>query len=132
MIVVDASSVLDLLIGTEAAEGTRALLADHASWHAPELLDVEVLHVVRRWHQRGWIDGTAAERVVDELDEVPLHRHRHAVLRRRVWALRGRCTAYDATYVALAEALAAPLVTGDERLAKAAAGLVPVLSPRRG
>jgi predicted nucleic acid-binding protein len=132
VIVVDASSVVDLLIGTEVVAGTAALLREHASWHAPELLDVEVLHVVRRWHQRGWIDMASAERAVEELDELPLHRHGHAVLRRRVWALRDRCTAYDAAYVALAEALAVPLVTSDVRLAKSAAGLVPVLTPRRG
>src|SRR5438034_890167 len=61
--------------------------------------------------------------------EMPLVRHRHAALRKRVWALRDRCSQYDACYVALAELLDARLLTADVRLSRAATGLVPVTTP---
>lgn len=57
---------------------------------------------------------------VDDLADLPLHRYPHDFLLPRVWALRHNLTAYDAVYVALAEALDAPLLTRDRRLAKAA------------
>jgi predicted nucleic acid-binding protein len=55
--------------------------------------------------------------VLDAMAAFPLTRYPHRGLLPRVWALRDNLTAYDAVYVALAEALDAPLVTRDRRLA---------------
>ncbi len=64
--------------------------------HAPELLEPEVLAVVRRWVGRGWIGSDVADRAVAELGDLAVVRHGHASLRTRIWQLRHRCTTYDA------------------------------------
>ena len=82
---------------------------------------------------RGWLAAETAGRAVDELDELgelALVRHRHDALRRRVWELRDRCSAYDACYLALAETLGAGLLNTDARLGRAAHGLVDVAATR--
>ena len=94
--------------------------------HAPELIDPEVMSVVRRWTLRGWLSAEHGRRAVDELGELAVVRHRHVGLRRRVWELRDRCSAYDACYIALAELLDADLVTTDGGLGRVARGLVAV------
>ncbi len=87
--------------------------------HAPYLIDIEVAHAIRRHAANGLIDGAAGRRALADLALFPLQRHSHAPLLPRIWDLRENLTAYDATYVALAEALAAPLLTRDRRLASA-------------
>jgi predicted nucleic acid-binding protein len=68
-----------------------------------------------------------ASAAIGKLGAMRLKCYRHTPLRERVWALRDRCSAYDAAYVALAEALGMQLVTADERLARAVGALVPVV-----
>lgn len=126
MIVVDASAAVDLLLGTGRAGAVAQALRSVSQVHAPELIDPEVLSVVRRWTLRGWLRAENGRRAVEELGELALVRHRHAGLRRRTWKLRERCSAYDAFYVALTEALGAEPLTTDDRLRRAAGGLVPV------
>lgn len=126
MIVVDASATVDLLLGTERAGAVAKVVRTVRELHAPELIDPEVMGVVRRWTFRGWADPERGERAVEELGELGLVRYRHASLRRRVWDLRDRCTTYDACYVALAETLGADLLTTDDRLRRAVDGLVTV------
>jgi predicted nucleic acid-binding protein/plasmid stability protein len=127
VIVVDASAVVELLLNTPRAAGVRQVLSRVREAHAPELLEPEALGAVRRWLARGWIASEAAEQAVREMGELALVRHGHAPLRARVWALRDRCSTYQACYVALAEALDARLLTADVRLSRAAAGLVAVI-----
>lgn len=126
MIVVDASALVELLLNTPRAPEVRQALAAVGEGHAPELVEPETLGAVRRWLARGWISTEAGERAVRELGELALVRHRHGALRDRIWALRDRCSTYDACYVVLAEALDARLLTADMRLSRAARGLVPV------
>jgi len=102
------------------------LFAGGASLHAPHLLDLEVLHVLRRFERRGILRPSRAAEAVEDLLDLPLTRYPHAALADRVWELRGALTAYDAAYVALAEALHAPLLTRDAALASAAPRLARV------
>ena len=120
MIVVDASAVLELLLGGPAAGplGDR-LLRSSDSLHAPHLLDVELAQVLRRYTLAGEIDAARGAQAIGDLAVFPIQRYGHEPLLARIWALRRNITAYDAAYIALAEALNAPLVTRDARLARA-------------
>jgi len=119
VIVVDASAVIDLLLRTPAGRQVEARLFDRpAPLHAPHLLDVEVAQVLRRFVARGEVTPERGAASLRLLDAFPLRRHPHAPLLARMWALRSNLTAYDAAYVALAEALGAVLVTRDTRLGR--------------
>jgi predicted nucleic acid-binding protein len=121
MIVVDASAVLDMLLRTPAARALEKWLFDpEQTLHAPHLLDVEVAQVIRRYAARGEIDNDRGRAALADLADPPLYRYPHDFLLPRVWDLRNNLTAYDAVYVALAEALDAPLLTRDRHLAAAA------------
>jgi predicted nucleic acid-binding protein len=124
MLVVDASAVAELLLGRPAARRVEKHLADHDfDLHAPHLLDVEVLSALRRIVASGEAAPTRADAAVADFVDLPIERYPHDVLIPRVWALRENFSAYDATYVALAEALVeerVPLLTADARLARAA------------
>jgi len=120
VIVLDASAVVELLLNTPAAEGLADRVFDPAEAPAaPELLDVEVLQVLRRYARTGELSPERAHQAVDDLVDLPIARYSHHPLLERVWKLRDNLTAYDATYVALAEALEATLLTRDGRLASA-------------
>jgi predicted nucleic acid-binding protein len=120
VIVADASVVVELLLGTEMAPRAAArILAPGESVHVPHLLDAEVAQVVRRYVMTGVIEARRGKGALADLLDLPLHRHPHAIFLRRAWELRRSTSAYDAIYVALAEALAAPLLTRDRRLARA-------------
>lgn len=128
MIVVDASAVVDLLLRTERAAAVSAAIAGEEQLHAPEIAEPEVLAAFRRWLLRGWLAEAAAARAVGEFGELAIVQHPHAALRREVWALRDRCTIYDACYVALARVMEATLVTSDGPLARAAVPFVNVVA----
>ena len=120
MIVVDASALLEALLRTPVAEAVeRRLFADRESLHAPHLIDVEVAQVVRRYLASGQVDQARGQAALADHQALPLRRYPHDVLLPRVWELRHSLTAYDAVYVALAEALGCALVTADGRLARA-------------
>ena len=121
MIVVDASALLEALLRTPAANAVEErLFAPRQTLHAPHLLDVEVAQMIRRYAGNGEIDGTRGRLALADLADVPLRRYPHDFLLPRTWDLRNNLTAHDAAYVALAEALDAPLLTRDRRLAAAA------------
>ena len=108
-------------------------IADPAlALHAPHLVDVEVAQALRRYVREGDLDASAAQTALDDLRSLDLRRHAHEPLLGRVWALRENLTAYDAVYVALAEALDAVLLTCDGRLTRApgAARRVELVRPR--
>lgn len=118
--VIDASALLDVLLRTPESEPVaRRLFQSGQTLHVPHLLDIEVAQVVRRYAAAGKIDAARGSAVLADLMDFPLQRHRHDALLQRVWQLRHNLTAYDATYVALAEALDRPLLTRDSRLTRA-------------
>jgi len=119
MLVVDASCLYELVVGSEGAEAVRLRLAADVDHAAPHIVDVEVFGVVRREHLRGALDRTAAALAVEALAEWPGERFSHRPLLSRAWELRQTVRGWDAMYVALAEALDAPLLTTDARLAAA-------------
>ena len=120
MLVVDASVVFDFLTDPgERGTWAAARLSGAARLHAPHLLDLEVLAALRNSVFRGEMSRRHAAAAVDDLVELPIERYPPAPLLERIWQLRDRLTPYDAIYVALAEALALPLVTTDGRLARA-------------
>jgi predicted nucleic acid-binding protein len=121
MIVVDASAMLEALLRTPAAKAVEKWLFDpRQTLHAPHLLDIEVAQVIRRYSANGEIDSERGRAALADLADFPLHRYPHDFLLPRIWDLRNNLTACDAAYVALAEALDAPLLTCDRRLAAAA------------
>ena len=123
MIVLDASAAIEWLLGTSKAEAVEARLftgrSRSRSWHTPHLLDVEVAQVLRRLVRSQAVSQARAAQALDDLADMPLTRYPHDWLLPRIWALRANLTAYDAAYVAVAEALGAPLVTCDRRLTDA-------------
>jgi predicted nucleic acid-binding protein len=120
MIVVDASVVVEVLLGTAAGRAAAdRLFARGESLHAPELVDVEVAQVIRRYASIGELKPARAREAIADLEELPIRRYAHIDLLPRIWELRHNLTAYDAAYLALAEALRAPLLTRDTGLASA-------------
>lgn len=120
VIVLDASAVIEVLLQTEAgAPAAERLLTFDSLLHAPYLLDVEVAQVLRRFVARGELPEQRARLALQDLLDLPIERYSHEVLLPRIWALQLNLTAYDATYVALAEILGAPLLTRDSRIQRA-------------
>ena len=117
MIVLDASCLVELLIGTAQGRKVAARIADPSdSLHVPHLVDVEVIQALRRLVRDREIDAAEATMAIEVLRTLDLERHGHEPLLDRVWSLRGNLSAYDAVYVALAEALGTILLTCDRRL----------------
>lgn len=120
MTAVDASAILEVLLRTDRGDRIEdRLLSRGESLHAPHLLDVEVAQVLRRYAAAGRLTSDRGLEALADLSDLPIHRYPHDVLLPRIWELRHNVTAYDAAYLALAETLAAPLVTCDGRLASA-------------
>ena len=120
MIVLDASVVLEVLLRMPAGIAVEERLFEpEETLHAPHLLDVEVAQVLRRYALAGEVAAERCRAALDDLAGLPLTRYPHDFLMSRVWDLRANLSAYDAVYVALAEALDAPLLTRDQRLANA-------------
>jgi predicted nucleic acid-binding protein len=122
VIVVDASAaVLGLLNDGDA----RSYLADEP-FACPQLADAEVVHALRARVLRGEVSAADAEQAVTAWTRLGVYRVPVVGLLERVWELRENLSAYDATYVAVAETLDAPLVTADARLARAPGPTCPI------
>lgn len=120
MIVVDASALLEVLLNTPASgRVAHRLFGKDDTLHAPHVLDLEVAQVLRRYNLSGEIDAERSEEALQDLADLPLNRYPHDIFLLRIWGLRQNLTAYDAAYIALAEALDAPLITRDAALARA-------------
>jgi len=121
VIVLDASAAVDWLLQTAAGRRIDHRVASRQeSLHAPELLDLEIVQVLRRLLREGVISAARAQGAIEDLLELRIARYPQVVLLPRIWQLRHNLSAYDAAYVALAEKLGATLLTRDQALASAA------------
>jgi len=119
LIVIDASAVLELVLRTGKGKSIEArVLVPEESLHAPHLIDVEVAQALRRLVQLKELPAVRARQALDDHAALHIKRASHEDMLDRLWELRESVTAYDATYVALAEALDAPLITCDSKLAR--------------
>jgi predicted nucleic acid-binding protein len=120
VVVADASAVVEYLLRSPAGMGAAAIVeADDVDLHTASLCDVEVVSAVRGLLRGRALDLTRAFEALEDYADLPLARHGHVALVGRVLELRDNFSAYDATYVALAEVLSAELLTCDEALGAA-------------
>lgn len=119
MIVVDASAVLTALMGSMRSNRVLDRIEQvDDTFHAPQLLDIEIASGLRRYAKNGELSRVTAERCLLDFQGLRIERHSHVGLLPRIWELRQNLTAYDAAYVALAELLDCPLLTTDGKLAR--------------
>ncbi len=119
MIVVDTSALIDAVLARPTKPALVERLSDDSDLHAPHLIDVEILHALRRLALTKAVNEARVEDARTDIDDITLTRYPLGPLADRVWELRKHLTAYDAVFVALAEALEVPLITCDRRLARA-------------
>jgi predicted nucleic acid-binding protein len=119
VIVVDPSAAVALVLERGPEGEWAAGQMTNQDLHAPHLLDLEVASSLRRLARAGTITGRRGAQALEDLAELPVTRYGATLLLERIWELRSGLTSYGAAYVALAEALEAPLVTTDARLARA-------------
>ena len=119
--------MIELLLQSARAGGVLQAVTG-SDMSAPDLLNVEVVAVLRRLEREGAVRPSRADQAVDDLVVAPIRRWPTVSLVVGAWKLRQNLSAYDALYVALARTLACPLVTGDLRLARAPGLGVPVVT----
>lgn len=119
MIVLDASVVVELLTNGPLSDSLRRDLAGRSeSFIVPHLLDVEVVSALRNLIAGQRIDSHRSEQLLTGLATLPAQRYAHTPLLGRIWELRYNFSAYDAAYIALAEATHSVLYTSDAKLCK--------------
>jgi predicted nucleic acid-binding protein len=120
VIVVDASIIVEMLFRRPSGRVAETRFFEEGQTiHAPHLIDVEVGSALRRCARTGVAEPQRCEEALADFTNLSLRRYPHTILLQRMWWLRANLSAYDATYVALAEVLDAPLLTHDRRLAGA-------------
>lgn len=119
MIVVDASAVVEALLGGPASTAIATRWKADGDLHSVQLLDLEVLQALRRLVRAGEVDDARASEAALDFAALRVRRWSHVPLRDRVWELRHNVTAYDAACIALAERFDCPLITRDARLKRA-------------
>ena len=128
-IVLDASAMVEFILGSAKGQQVRTLIETNgADIHAPGLILAESLSALRSLERRTDITASRATAAATDLRSVPFTAYPTTPVFERIWALRGRFTVYDAHYIALAEVLGAPLITGDRKLATAAADVVQIMT----
>jgi predicted nucleic acid-binding protein len=128
--VLDARALVDLILGFQPnADWVKSQIRSAEELRAPHLLDFEVAHAVRRQTLNREISPGRGAVAMRDLRELRLRRFPAAGLLTRVWELRNILSAYDASYIALAELLDAPLLTTDRSLGQTRGHRARVLTP---
>lgn len=118
MIVLDAPAAVDWLLQTSAGQRIESrIYSQNETLHAPHLLDLEVIQVLRRLAREGGVTPRRADEALEDLMDLRIARYPHLVLLPGIWKLRHNFSVYDAAYIVLAERLDAALVTRDGGLA---------------
>jgi predicted nucleic acid-binding protein len=120
-LVVDASALVDLLVG-ERLDDEAAAVLDGRVLHAPAHLDAEVLSALGRLHRAGHLAAADVRRHLADVAGAPIQRHPLSDLLADAWRRRDRLRLADALYVVLGQRIKAPIVTSDARLARAVPG----------
>jgi predicted nucleic acid-binding protein len=130
VIVLDASVVVELLTNGGLADSIRRHMAERSeSFIVPHLLDVEAVSALRSLARGHRIDSHRSEQFLAALSALPAERYSHTPLLDRIWELRHNFTAYDAAYIALAEATESILYTCDEKLCQGHRAPVVLFTP---
>jgi predicted nucleic acid-binding protein len=116
VIVIDASAVVEMCITTQVGKRLAIeILANKTAMVAPEIMSLEVIQALRKQKNLKLISEVEATEAFDVFCQMPVQFESHTNLLERVWELRTNMTAYDASYVALAEILRAPIWTCDRK-----------------
>ena len=118
MIVLDTSAALAALAGRPINDALLSRLREDGDLHAPHLIDVEMVHALRRLVGSKALTMDRASDVRSDFADLAIVRYPHHPLADRMWELRHNLSAYDACFVSLAEALDVPLITTDAHLAR--------------
>lgn len=120
MIVIDASSLLELILRTPLAYRVESLVfSRNEILHAPDLIDLEVTQALHYYYETEEISYSRAQEALVDYSRLRIERHASTLFLARIWDLQSSTTVYDAAYLALAEFLPAPLVTCDTRVGMA-------------
>ena len=125
-VVIDASALFELVVQSELAPAV-AQAVGATDMVAPDVVNPEVLSILRRVERRGALTAQRAVQAVDDLMDAPVRRFSTLPLLAEAWSLRANVTAADACYVVLARILHCPLVTADRKLARAPGLGVPLV-----
>lgn len=118
MLTIDASALVDALIdGSQRGHALRVRLRHDGPLFAPELIDLEVVSVLRRLTRDSRLTGATARAALDDLAQLPVRRLPHRLLTERIWEIRDNAVPYDAAYIATAELTGTTLLTADRKLA---------------
>ena len=116
MIVIDASLVTEMVLSSPRGRRVaKEIEQQSVSLAAPDVLKLEVLQTLRRLAYRDAVTQSEADRAVALMFDLPIELYPHEDIIRRIWSLRHNFTAYDASYVALAELLQTDFWTGDRK-----------------
>jgi predicted nucleic acid-binding protein len=120
LIVLDASAAIEWLLQNAAGqEIENRIFSRGESLHAPHLVDLEVVQVLRRMVRESEVSAQRAEQMIGDFLDLRITRYPHNVFLPRIWRLRNNFSGYDAAYVSLTAELDATLITRDARLASA-------------
>jgi predicted nucleic acid-binding protein len=126
-VVIDASALVDLVVQSERAPAVAQAVGS-TDMVAPDVVNPEVLSILRRLERTGELAAREAVQAVEDLMDAPVRRFSTLPLLAEAWSLRANVSAADACYVVLARILRCPLVTADRKLSRAPGLGVPLIT----